>query len=1090
VLVPGAALVEWALRAADEAGCGSVDDVVLRVPLVLPESGSVRVQVVVGAADADGRREVQVCSCAAPDGADGEWVCHATGALSPESGVRPGGFEAGAWPPAGARPVDLGGFYERAEAAGYGYGPAFRGLRAVWRDGSDLLAEVELPEAAGEPDGYGIHPALLDAALHPALLENESDSTGRAWLPFAWTGVTLWAGEATTVRVRLSPQHSGEQDEQGERGLRLLVADGVGAPVLTAESVVMRPVDIDRLRVAERRALSGLFTLDWTPLPAQPRAQLPSTAAAERPWAVLGDIPADLPAPEDPARYPGLDSLLAAVDGGEPVPSVVLAGVPQDEELDTEELDTGGLALAGRILGLLQTWLAEPRLADARLAIVTRGGAAATADGAVDTAAAAVWGLVRGAQAEHPDRFVLLDLDPGGQRLDGGVRSALTYAVDADESQLAVRSGKLLVPRLVRGGADRGTAEPADGFDRPDALDPDGTVLITGGTGTLGGRTAEHLVRVWGVRHLLLASRRGPEAPGAAELADRLRELGADVRVAASDIGDPEAVAALVAGIDPAHRLTGVIHAAGVLDDAVITSQSPERLARVWAPKAAAALNLHEATADLPLEMFVLFSSAAGVVGNAGQSGYAAASAFVDALAAHRRSLGLPGLSIAWGLWEQTSEMTGHLAAADLARLARSGFAALPTERALGLLDAAWQPARALTVAADIDVRRVPGGDLPVLLRGLAGRAGRRAAAAASGGTRASELTSRFAGLDEADRLAATAEMVRDCVAVVLGYASPAEVRTEASFKNLGFDSLTAVELRNRLSAASGLRLPATLAFDYPTPDALAGYLSTQLAGQPRPAGGQAAAATAATDEPVAIVAMTCRFPGGVASPEELWKLVDEGVDTMGEFPTDRGWKLDGLFHPDPDHPGTSYADEGAFLYDADRFDAAFFEISPREALAMDPQQRLLLEASWELLERARIDPASLRGSRTGVYAGVMYHDYASGLSEAGDANLEGYAMLASSGSAASGRVSYTLGLEGPAVTVDTACSSSLTAMHLAAQALRQGECELALAGGVTVMATPEVFTGFSRQRGLAPDGRCKPFAAAADGTGWGEGVG
>ncbi|MGH3375597.1 MAG: beta-ketoacyl synthase N-terminal-like domain-containing protein, partial [Actinoallomurus sp.] len=549
-----------------------------------------------------------------------------------------------------------------------------------------------------------------------------------------------------------------------------------------------------------------------------------------------------------------------------------------------------------------------------------------------------------------------------------------------------------------------------------------------------------------------------------------------------------DAVTGLVAGIDPAHPLTGVIHAAGVLDDALITSQSPERLARVWRAKATAAVNLHAATADLPLGMFVVFSSAAGVVGNVGQAGYAAANAFADALMARRRGMGLPGLSVAWGLWEQASAMTGHLAEAELTQLTRSGFSALRTEQALELFDAAFVPGRSLVVAADIDVRGLPGGDVPALLRGLAGRASRRSAAGANeaGGQ---ELAARLAGLDEAERLEAVAELVRRYVAAVLGHGSPAEVRSEVSFKDLGFESLTAVELRNRLSTATGLRLPATLVFDHPTPRALADYLSTRLAGEST-AVAAPVAAVAGLDEPVAIVGMACRFPGGVGSPEGLWNLVADGVDAMGEFPADRGWNLDGLFHPDPDHPGTSYADEGAFLYDAAHFDAGFFEINPREALAMDPQQRLLLEASWEALERAGIDPASLKGSRTGVYAGVMYHDYAAGLASGGDAKLEGYAMLASSGSAISGRVAYTLGLEGPAMAVDTACSSSLVAMHLAAQSLRQGECSLALAGGVTVMATPEVFTGFSRQRGLAPDGRCKPFAAAADGTGWGEGVG
>ncbi|MFC6881641.1 SDR family NAD(P)-dependent oxidoreductase [Actinomadura yumaensis] len=1093
VLVPGAALVEWALRAADDVGCGGVEELALQAPLVLPASGSVRVQVVVGAAGEDGRREVRVHSV--PDlGGDGasedvRWECHAVGVLSPEPTATPSNGQSddlgGVWPPAGAQPIDLEGFYERAAAAGYGYGPAFQGVRAVWRDGSDLLAHVELPEDAADPAGFGVHPALLDAALHPALLGGspETDSEAGVLLPFVWNGVALWAAEATSVRVRLSPRRD------GERGVRVVMADAVGAPVLSVDEVVMRPADTERLRAAGRRGAGNLFALEWAPLPASTPDAAAGRGVGEGEWAVVGAEPVAT----DLVHHPDLDGLVAALDGGAPVPPVVLAAVPSSPDALDMVTDT---------LALVQAWLAEPRLADARLALVTRGAVAAGTE--PDLGGAAVWGLVRSAQTENPDRFVLVDVDDlddadadASANVDRdaacGVAEAVRRAVEADEPQVAVRGGRLLVPRLARND-DLGEPSDQSGDGSP-PLDPEGTVLITGGTGMAGSLVAEHLVRAWGVRRLLLAGRRGPDAPGAAELAERVRELGGEVRFAAADVSDAGAVADLVAGVDPAHPLTGVVHAAGVLDDGVITSQSAERLAGVWAAKAAAAYNLHVATAALPLGLFVLFSSAAGVVGNAGQAGYAAANAFVDALAEQRRTAGLPGLSVAWGLWEQSSAMTGHLAEADHARLARSGFSALRTERALELLDAACRAERSPVVAAGIDVRGRSAAEVPALLRGLAGRPGRRTAASAEAGTgvdgaRGRELAVRLARMDEPERLDAVLETVRGCVAVVLGYASPADVRTEAPFKELGLDSLTAVELRNRLSRTTGLRLPATLVFDYPTPRALADHLCAKLVGDAAAATATAPVATAMTDEPVAIVAMACRFPGGAASPEGLWDLVARGVDAMAEFPEDRGWDLDGLFHPDPDHPGTSYAREGAFLDDAAGFDAGFFGINPREALAMDPQQRLLLEVSWELLERAGLDPVSLKGSRTGVYAGVMYHDYASGLSDSGDAKLEGYSMLASAGSAICGRVAYTLGLEGPAVTVDTACSSSLVAMHLAAQALRQGECSLALAGGVTVMATPEVFTGFSRQRGLAPDGRCKPFAAAADGTGWGEGAG
>ncbi|MFI0781133.1 SDR family NAD(P)-dependent oxidoreductase, partial [Streptomyces sp. NPDC021212] len=1084
VLMPGAALVEWALRAADEAGCGGVEELALQVPLALPESGGLRVQVVVGEAAEDGRRDVRVYSRpdrTAEPGGDPGWVCHAEGVLSPPSPDGPADELSGAWPPEQATPLDVAEFYEQAAAAGYAYGPSFQGLRAAWRDGQDLLAEVALPEAAGDQDGFGIHPALLDAALHPLLLADrfaaDSDlaEAEQLWLPFVWNGVSLHATDATTVRVRLTPS---QESATGERGLRLVMADAGGGPVLTVDSLTMRPADADQLRSVGGRDAGGLFTLAWTPLPAVP------TTTDDDGWVVLGGDGSD-----DVVCHPDLTALAAAMDGGTPAPTLALAylpavRVPVDDDYVADASD--GLTAVGHALRLVQGWLAEPRLADARLVVVTRGAVVDAGEGVPDLAGAAVWGLLRSAQAENPDRFILLDTDPDphAEVTHRSVADAVAHAVRADEPQVAMRAGQLLVPRMApaRAGQDESTAE---GPDVPGALDPHGTVLIVGGTGLLGGLVAEHLVRTWRVKHLVLASRRGPEAPGAQELTDRLSDAGAQVRVVTVDVTDAGAVAELVAGIDAEHPLTGVIHAAGVLDDGMITSLSPQQVARVWQAKATAAAHLHAVTADLPLGMFVMFSSAAGVVGNAGQAGYAAANAYVDALVARRRGLGLSGLSVAWGLWEQSSAMTGHMGRTDLTRL--RGMRPLSSERGLALLDGACRVQRPLVVAVDLDVAGVAGGDVPAVLRGLVvGRVRRRVAV---GGGRVGGLAGRLVGLDEGARLAVVGDVVRGCVAAVLGFGSSGEVRSGAAFKELGFDSLTAVELRNRLSAVTGLRLPATMVFDYPTPHALATYLCTRLVGESAVTRGTAMTVTD-SGEPIAIVGMTCRFPGGATSPEKLWELVASGQDVIGEFPTGRGWDLDGLFHPDPDHPGTSYARKGGFLYDADAFDAGFFGINPREALATDPQQRLLLEAAWEVVERAGIDPVSLKGTPTGVYAGVMYHDYAAGLSSGADAKLEGYAMLAGSGSVVSGRVAYTLGLEGPAVTVDTACSSSLVAMHLAAQALRQGECSLALAGGVTVMATPDVFTGFSRQRGLAPDGRCKPFAAAADGTGWGEGVG
>ncbi|WP_156107367.1 type I polyketide synthase, partial [Streptomyces violaceusniger] len=696
-----------------------------------------------------------------------------------------------------------------------------------------------------------------------------------------------------------------------------------------------------------------------------------------------------------------------------------------------------------------------------------------------------VWGLGRVVGLEYAQRWGgLVDLPESPDAIDDRVLNRLVGLIgrSGDEDQVAVRASGIFGRRLVR--APLGDARPARTWQAG------GSVLITGGTGALGGRLARWLAR-GGAEHLVLTSRRGLDAPGAAELRDELTALGVRVTVAACDAADRGALRELLDGLPAEYPLTAVVHAAGVLDDGLIDTLTVPRTQGVFRPKVDAVVNLHELTQDLDLSAFILFSSYAGTVGGAGQGSYAAANAFLDALAQQRRAQGLAATSVAWGAWGGG----GLVDDATSAQLKRRGMPPLVPELAVDALQQALDHDEVDVTVADVDWERYAPGfasarprpllnELPEVRQALE-------AAEAELGAALSGLAERLEGLSAVEREAEVLDLVRSQAAEVIGYPSADAVEPDRAFRDIGFDSLTAVELRNGLSTAAGVNLPVTVAFDYPTPTVLARFILGEVQGtDPAPVDDlPVATGTVVDDDPIAIVSMSCRFPGGVRTPEDLWRLVSEGSDVISAYPTNRGWDLDDLYDPDPENTGTSYASGGGFVYDADEFDPVFFGIAPREALTIDPQQRLLLETSWEAIERAGIDPMSLKGSRTGVFAGSNGQDYI-GLLLAAPGGPEGYLGTGNSGSVVSGRISYTFGLEGPAVTVDTACSSSLVALHMAVQSLRQGESSLALAGGVTIMSSPGSFVDFSRQKGLSTDGRCKAFAASADGTGWAEGVG
>ncbi|WP_370682918.1 type I polyketide synthase, partial [Streptomyces hygroscopicus] len=852
-----------------------------------------------------------------------------------------------------------------------------------------------------------------------------------------------------------------------------------------------------RRQQRDRATVDGWrYRISWKPVSENPAVTLPGT------WLVVGPasgVDDALPEAVSAAlRRHGADVVRVATDENDLAPGVLGARL-RDIAADLPGI-TGVLSLAGvderpcagqpvvsRGLALTLTLVRALAEADieARLWCGTRGAVSVgRSDRLTSPVQAEVWGLGRVAAMEHPRIWGgLVDLP---ETLDERAAARLVWALSAEggEDQVAVRGSGAYARRLTRVTVGNESAERA--------WRPRGSVLITGGTGALGAHVARWAVRE-GAAHVVLTSRRGPAAEGASELTAELEAMGAEVTVAACDAADRDALAAVLAAIPERYPLSAVVHAAGILDDGVLDGLTVDQLAGTLTAKVEGARQLHELTAQLDLDAFVLFSSFAGVVGGAGQAAYAAANAYLDALAQQRRAQGLAATAIAWGPWAE-----GGMAASGRAGERMRGGPLPPMTPTLAVDTLRWAAGHdeAALVVADIDWTGMASmlsagpsalvSDLPEA----------RELLAATGGTAARtdtghDLRNQLAGQSDAEQRALLLDLVRTHAAAVLGHFSAEAVEPGRAFRDLGFDSLTAIELRNRLDMATGLRLPATLVFDYPTAEVLADHLWAELAGTHA----EAALATAPhgarpdDDDPIAIVAMSCRFPGGVETPQDLWRLLAEGGDAIAGFPGDRGWDVDGMYHPDPEHPGTFYVREGGFLYGAPQFDPTFFGISPREAVAMDPQQRLLLETSWEAFESAGVKPAALRGTRTGVFVGTNGQDYSTIMLDAPE-DFGGHVGTGSAASVVSGRISYTFGLEGPAMTVDTACSSSLVALHLAAQALRQGECDLALAGGVSVMSTPGSFVEFSRQRGLAPDGRCKPFAEGADGTGWSEGVG
>ncbi|MEU5404304.1 type I polyketide synthase, partial [Streptomyces sp. NPDC005963] len=810
-LLPGTAFVELALHAGQATAAPHLEDLTLEAPLTLPATGGRHLQLYVDAPDGDGRRALTVHS--RPDHAapDRPWTRHATGTLTPRSSTtsdQVDWVELTAWPPVGATPVPVDTLYDHLADRGYHYGPAFQRLTAVWRSDHDdtLYAEVALPaDDSTDAYQYGIHPALFDAVLHPVVGNGPERGSDRVLLPFAWSNVQLHAVGARTLRVHIGPADEGT--------IRVRLADPTGQPVAEVTSLAMRPITSEQL--AKAVASGGddhLFRLAWTP--ASDMAELDTGRVAFLGSSVPEALVKSLADGVTVECHTGLAPLLAEDSA---LPDLVIATGLLGRG-SVEDVPTAARGAVEYALDLAQAWLAEERLVDSRLVFVTRRAVAVRADTeSPSLAEAAVWGLIRTAETENPGRFTMIDLGDEDAFSAESFRAALA----SGEPQSALRDDdqRPYVPRLVRE-----TPPAADGV--PESAQG-GTVLITGGTGTLGTLFAHQYAKAGRAGHLLLTSRRGSDAPGASRLASEIAELGVKVTIAACDTADRDALAALLAGIPDEHPLTAVVHTAGVLDDGTITSLTAEQVERVFRPKVDTAWNLHELTRQTELTEFVLFSSVAGVLGTSGQGNYAAANVFLDALAEHRRADGLPATSLAWGLWSDSSGMTGHMDEVDLARMARLGVMPITAEEGVALFDAA----RATDVACLVPAKIIPAllrpqpetGALPPALQGLVSAPVRKATATTANGV--PTLRDRLARLSPEEAEDTLAGLVRTNVALVLGHTTPDTISLDKTFKELGFDSLTAVELRNRLASSTGMRLAPTLVFSYPTPRELGRHI-------------------------------------------------------------------------------------------------------------------------------------------------------------------------------------------------------------------------------------------------------------------------
>lgn len=1071
-VLPGSVYLSVALAAGREL-YGSAElvlqDVQLMRPLVF--ASATRLHISLTPQDVGEGARFSIATQAAQEGGE-RWTVHAQGNVLPGAAPDVPGTDLSVQRRAGATAGDPQQTLERLRDRHIEWGELWWWTEQLHVAPGRAWVRLRAPE--GLDSETVIHPGLLDNGFGSLLALQDGEQLSPE-LPFAVETFRWYGGLPRRAWCLAVPRGDAERVTAEASSADLTFWDDEGRVVAAVEGFVAKRAAPEAFSQSAGRP-SHLFIPSWLPL----QDEAPSAPDTSIPWVLVhqGKLPrlgerlvaklSDAGAMVHTVRLEELEARLGAI--------AVAVNVVVFWRAGDGDAGEGAQRVAVTGLEQLHMLLRVQRFREASVCLwwVT------ASDSPEALRVAPLWGLARVWQREHPLMRATLvgvgELDTGAD-LDA-LWSGLAAA--PEEGQLQLGGARVRGLRLVRVDADAATVTTP-------SLEA-ASVLMTGGLGGLGLLVARWFVEQRRAAHLVLVGRSSPTRQAEATL-EELRAAGTRITVKQCDVADATAMRELLASQASGHHpLRGVVHAAGVIDDGVLTQQNRARFARVMRAKVQGAWNLHTLTRDHDLAFFIMYSSAASLLGAAGQGNYAAANAFLDALAWHRRAQGLPAQSINWGPWSEMG-MAASAGADHQSRWARAGFEQISPTQGLEMLQRAMQQPQPQLCALRLNeakLRSALGPSVPPLWQEVVAPPPRTRRVQRS---EDATLRTELEGLPPDGQLERMRTTVRAYAAEALGQADAAQVPSGRPFKEQGFDSLMAMELRNALSERLGQRLPATLAFDYPTVDALAAHLLREVLspGQAK-AGARASAAPAPQGQAIAIVAMACRYPGGVSDPEGLWEVLDREVDTIGEVPKER-WDIDRYYDPDPDAQGKMSTRSGGFLTDVEHFDAAFFNVSAREAQAMDPQQRLLLETSWEALERGGVSADALKGSDTGVFVGLMSNDYAH-LHGMEPDSLDGYVGTGNTNSVASGRISYTLGLKGPSVTLDTACSSSLVALHLACQSLRTGECGLALAGGVTVILTPTLHVEFSRLRGLSPDGRCKSFGASADGVGWGEGCG